>query len=119
MMFTGSYPKSDISFGRNRIFLSTVLTKLLGDAFPMRRLRVFYLFVTTLHVVDTLVPARLLYWPTLFKDAYEFCKTCPRCQMVGRISKRNMMPLNPILEIELFDVWGIDFMGPFPNSFGN
>ena len=30
-----------------------------------------------------------------------------------------MMPLNPILEIELFDVWGIDFMGPFPNSFEN
>ena len=30
-----------------------------------------------------------------------------------------MMPLNPILEIELFDVWGIHFMGPFPNSFGN
>ena len=39
--------------------------------------------------------------------------------MVVRISKRNMMSLNPILEIELFDVWGIDFMGPFPNSFGN
>ena len=30
-----------------------------------------------------------------------------------------MMPLNPILVIEIFDVWGIDFMGPFPNSFGN
>ena len=29
------------------------------------------------------------------------------------------MPLNPILKIELFDVWGVDFMGPFPNSFGN
>ena len=29
------------------------------------------------------------------------------------------MPLSPILEIELFDVWGIDFMGPFPNSFEN
>ena len=29
------------------------------------------------------------------------------------------MPLIPNLEIELFDVWGIDFMGPFPNSFGN
>ena len=29
------------------------------------------------------------------------------------------MPLNPILIIDLFDVWGIDFMGPFPNSFGN
>ena len=29
-----------------------------------------------------------------------------------------MMPLNPILVIELFDVWGIDFMGPFPTSLG-
>jgi hypothetical protein len=26
-----------------------------------------------------------------------------------------MMPLNPILIVEIFDVWGIDFMGPFPN----
>ena len=30
-----------------------------------------------------------------------------------------MMPLNPILVVELFDVWGIDFMGPFPTSFGS
>lgn len=29
------------------------------------------------------------------------------------------MPLNPILVVEIFDVWGIDFMGPFPSSFGN
>ena len=29
-----------------------------------------------------------------------------------------MMTLNPILVIEIFDVWGIDFMGPFPLSFG-
>ncbi|CAL8988253.1 unnamed protein product, partial [Prunus brigantina] len=28
------------------------------------------------------------------------------------------MPLNNILVVELFDVWGIDFMGPFPSSFG-
>jgi len=28
-----------------------------------------------------------------------------------------MMPLNPILVVELFDVWGINFMGPFPNSY--
>ena len=39
--------------------------------------------------------------------------------MIGRISKYNMMPLSLILEVELFDVWGIDFMGPFPNSFGH
>ena len=30
------------------------------------------------------------------------------------------MPMNPILIVDLFDVWGIDFMeGPFPMSFGN
>lgn len=29
------------------------------------------------------------------------------------------MPLTPILVCEIFDVWGIDFMGPFPTSFGN
>ena len=28
------------------------------------------------------------------------------------------MPLNPILVVDLFDVWGIDFMGPFLVSFG-
>jgi len=43
----------------------------------------------------------------------------PRCQMVGKISKRNMMPLNPIIEIKLFDVWGINFIDPFSNSFEN
>ena len=28
------------------------------------------------------------------------------------------MPLTPILIIEIFDYWGIDFMGPFPPSCG-
>jgi len=59
-MFTGSYLQSGISFWRNRIFLSTVLTKLLGDTFPIKKLRVFYPSVTSLHAVDTFVPARLL-----------------------------------------------------------
>ncbi|KAL6348210.1 hypothetical protein AAG906_003076 [Vitis piasezkii] len=31
-----------------------------------------------------------------------------------KANKRNQMPMNPILIVELFDVWGIDFMGPFP-----
>jgi hypothetical protein len=37
---------------------------------------------------------------------------------VGSIGTRNMMPLSLILIVELFDVRGIDFMGPFPNSYG-
>ena len=28
------------------------------------------------------------------------------------------MPMRPILEVEIFDLWGIDFMGPFPPSDG-
>ncbi|RVW88311.1 Retrovirus-related Pol polyprotein from transposon 17.6 [Vitis vinifera] len=54
------------------------------------------------------------YWeePFLFKS-------CDRCQRLGRLTKRNQMPMNPILIVELFDVWGIDLMGPFPMSFDN
>ncbi|GKF70253.1 reverse transcriptase domain-containing protein, partial [Tanacetum coccineum] len=29
------------------------------------------------------------------------------------------MPQNAIQVCEIFDVWGIDFMGPFPSSHGN
>ena len=38
---------------------------------------------------------------------------------MGNISTRYEMPLHGILVVQLFDVWGIDFMGPFPSSFGN
>ena len=58
-------------------------------------------------------------WPSLFKDAHTKRKSCDRCQRLGKLTRRNMMPLNPILIVDIFDVWGIDFMGPFPMSFGN
>ena len=38
---------------------------------------------------------------------------------MGNISRRLEMPLQGILVVQLFDVWGMDFMGPFPASFGN
>ncbi|WJZ98632.1 hypothetical protein VitviT2T_017144 [Vitis vinifera] len=59
------------------------------------------------------------WWPSLFKDAHSICKGCDRCQRLGKLTRRNMMPLNPILIVDIFDVWGIDFMGPFPMSFGH
>jgi hypothetical protein len=58
------------------------------------------------------------YGPTMFRDAHAYCTSCEHCQKLKSISKKNMMPLNPILIVEIFDVWGIDFMGPFLNSFG-
>jgi hypothetical protein len=59
------------------------------------------------------------YWPTMFKDTHNFYKRCLECQKLGRVTRRNMMSMSPILEIEVFYCWGIDFMGPFPQSFGN
>ncbi|GJV50126.1 reverse transcriptase domain-containing protein [Tanacetum coccineum] len=39
------------------------------------------------------------YWPTIYRDAHDLVKSCDSC--------------------EIFDVWGINFMGPFPSSRGN
>ncbi|KOM28668.1 hypothetical protein LR48_Vigan561s005800 [Vigna angularis] len=59
------------------------------------------------------------YWPSIFKDAERICSTCEPCQKAGgSISQRQEMPQQPMLFCEVFDVWGIDFMGPFPVSFG-
>ncbi|XP_022891606.1 uncharacterized protein LOC111406404 [Olea europaea var. sylvestris] len=58
------------------------------------------------------------YWPTLFRDTFEYVKRSDKCQRTENISRRNEMPLNYILEVKIFDVWGIDFMGPFSPSYG-
>ncbi|CAM8913030.1 unnamed protein product [Rhodiola kirilowii] len=58
------------------------------------------------------------FWPSVFRDAYEKCKKCDRCQRVGNVSARNEMPQVPILVNDVFDIWGIDFMGPFPVACG-
>ncbi|GJV86948.1 reverse transcriptase domain-containing protein [Tanacetum coccineum] len=59
------------------------------------------------------------YWPSVFKDANEYVRRCDACQRSGNISSRNEMPQNNIQVCEVFDVWGLDFMGPFPQSRGN
>ena len=56
------------------------------------------------------------YWPNLFRDVQTYVTSCDECQRAGNITWRNETPLTGILEVELFDVWGIDFMGPFPMS---
>ena len=52
----------------------------------------------------------------MYEDTREFIQRCRRCQMQGGITARNAMPLTYNLQVELFDVWGIDFMGPFLKS---
>ncbi|CAN6695152.1 unnamed protein product [Malus baccata var. baccata] len=58
------------------------------------------------------------YWPTIFKDVRTFCIACDRCQRTGNIGPKYQMPQSPIFNVEIFDVWGIDFMGHFPSSHG-
>ena len=58
------------------------------------------------------------YWPSISKDAHHFYTECLQCQAAINISKRDEMLMRPILEVEIFDLWGIDFVGPFPPSDG-
>ena len=59
------------------------------------------------------------YWPILFKDSHRYVSSCHQCQKTGNISRKHEMPMNYILVCDIFDVWGIDFMGHFPKSYGN
>nr|GFA30731.1 reverse transcriptase domain-containing protein [Tanacetum cinerariifolium] len=59
------------------------------------------------------------FWPTIYKDAHELVKNYDSCQRQGQISQRDEMPKHSIQICEIFDVWGIDFMSPFPSSRGN
>ncbi|GKC09205.1 reverse transcriptase domain-containing protein, partial [Tanacetum coccineum] len=59
------------------------------------------------------------YWPTIYRDAHDMVKSCESCQRQGKISQKDEMPQNSIQVCEIFDVWGIYFMGPFPSSRGN
>ncbi|GJX03978.1 reverse transcriptase domain-containing protein [Tanacetum coccineum] len=55
------------------------------------------------------------YWPTIYRDAHDLVTRCDACQRQGKISQMDEMPQNAIQVCEIFDVWGIDFMGPFPS----
>ncbi|GJT09021.1 reverse transcriptase domain-containing protein [Tanacetum coccineum] len=59
------------------------------------------------------------YWPTIYRDAHDMVKLCDSCQRQGKISQIDEMTQNEIQVCEIFDVWGIDFMGPFSSSRGN
>nr|GFB73091.1 reverse transcriptase domain-containing protein [Tanacetum cinerariifolium] len=52
-------------------------------------------------------------------NAFELVKRCDSCQRQGKISQKDEMTQNSIQICEIFDVWGIDFMGPFLSSKGN
>ena len=88
--------KERISFGMTLICSSIVQIKLLDDVSQKVKFRIsFY------STMNKLVECGF-YWPTIFQDAYTFCSSRDMCQRMGSITRRNMMPLNPILVVEIF-----------------
>nr|GEW02963.1 reverse transcriptase domain-containing protein [Tanacetum cinerariifolium] len=59
------------------------------------------------------------FWPIIYRDAHDMIISCDTCQRQGKISQKDEMPQKVIQVCEIFDVWGIDFMGPFPSLKGN
>ncbi|GKF06857.1 reverse transcriptase domain-containing protein [Tanacetum coccineum] len=53
------------------------------------------------------------------KLPYPTSVKCIQIQRQGKISQKDEMPQNAIQVCEIFDVWDIDFIGPFPSSRGN
>ncbi|GKC22576.1 reverse transcriptase domain-containing protein [Tanacetum coccineum] len=45
-----------------------------------------------------------LFWPTIYRDAYDLVTRCDACQRQGKISQRDEMPQNAIKVYEIFDV---------------
>ena len=75
------------------------------------------------HYGVTKTAARVLecgfFWPTLFKDAREFVLHYDRCQHTCNIFTKCVMPLSSIQEVEIFYVWGVNFMGAYSSTYRN
>jgi hypothetical protein len=54
-----------------------------------------------------------LWWPTVLRDAHLFAKECDLCQRTGQPQESSWMPHQPVLPLEPFQKWGVDFVGPF------
>ncbi|GJX45062.1 reverse transcriptase domain-containing protein [Tanacetum coccineum] len=68
---------------------------------------------------QSLYAVSLAHYFTRWAHEFSFKKNYDSCQRQGKISQRDEMPQNSIQVCEIFDVWGIDFMGTFPSSRGN
>ena len=53
-----------------------------------------------------------LWWPTLFKDAYQFVKHCDVCQRAKRPIDQDHMALHLVIPQSPFEKWGLDYVGP-------
>jgi hypothetical protein len=50
------------------------------------------------------------YWPSIFRDSYNFSRSCDRCQKFSWKKHLFTMPLQPVLPEFPFSKWGLDFI---------
>jgi hypothetical protein len=55
------------------------------------------------------------WWPKMFETIKEELAWCQVCQEYNWM-KGEQAPLLPIIPMGMFELWGLDFMGPFPES---
>ena len=55
-----------------------------------------------------------LWWPTLHRDCKFFFSRCDRCQQLGRPLPSTEIPLILVNPSLTFEIWAIEFIGPFP-----
>lgn len=57
------------------------------------------------------------YWPKMYQDVQEYCKTCSECQMVAPVCKSDRSYLQPLPIIGTpFDCIGMDIIDPLVKS---
>ena len=49
------------------------------------------------------------FWPTIFKDCITAIKKCHPCQIFSRKMLAHSAPLHPVVSVDPFAKWGIDF----------
>jgi hypothetical protein len=51
------------------------------------------------------------WWPTMYKDLHDYCRSCDACQKTRRLATQSLVKLVTSLPEEPFMKWGLDFMG--------
>ena len=54
--------------------------------------------------------SRRWWWPGMYKDVVEFCRSCPDCAVVTGGGRKQVPPLQPIPVQRPFQIFGVDIM---------